>query len=78
MCEHNLEVNYNANEKEILLQWEGNFLKGCSFLLYRKTPNADGLNKYKAINNNNQFSDISLAGKGNYQCTLNVIYPDRS
>jgi hypothetical protein len=78
MGEHKLEVNYKANEKEILLQWEGNFLKGFSFLLYRKTPNADGLTKYKAINNNNQFSDITLAGKGTYQYTLKVIYPDGS
>lgn len=74
--EHKLEVNYNANEKEILLQWEGNFPKGCSFLLYRKTPNAEGLTKYKVINNNNQFADKTLAGKGTYQYTLKVIYPD--
>jgi hypothetical protein len=76
--EHKLVVNYNANEKEILLQWEGDFPKGCSFLLYRKTPNAEGLTKYKVINNNNQFADKTLAGKGTYQYTLKVIYPDGS
>jgi len=76
--EHKLDVNYNAKEKEILLQWEGNFPKGCSFLLYRKTPNSEGLTKYKVINNSNQFSDKTLAGKGTYQYTLKVIYPDGS
>lgn len=43
MGEQKLGVNYNANENEILLEWEGNSPKGCNFLLYRETPNAEGL-----------------------------------
>lgn len=73
-----IDGNYETLNKSVKLSWNENLPKTSRLLIYRKTPDSEGLSKYKVIASAKEFVDSEILKKGEYLYTIKVIYSDGS